>query len=182
MTTSEFATKFTGLALILVTLFRLKFKDTLVTGRKVVLAEPAGPSSAGGQMAVQHITLQQGGSPTITVGWVNCATNACELRSWAYIEQVHNRRYPDRRFPVRRYEYIDFLELMKGFMAERNMTVAMKEPAKGEPVAAPTRLTTSHEVVAVGVRRHWLWAVAALLALAVAVAAYWFYLHSWVAK
>jgi hypothetical protein len=172
--TQDFATRLTGMALILSSLFKVKFHDTLVTGRKPVLAEPSGPSSAGGQLSVQRISLEKEGRPVIIIGWTNCATSEAELRTWNYLEQVHRKRYPDQRLPVRKYEYIDFLTELKEFLEDRQLTVTLKDAKPDDVVAPSIRPTRAHAPT-----RRPPWALLGILAFVLAVAAeiYFFYLR-----
>jgi hypothetical protein len=172
--TQDFATRLTGMALILSSLFKVKFHDTLVTGRSPILSEPAGPSSAGGQLSVQRISLEQKGRPTIIIGWANCATSECELRTWAYLEQVHRRRYPNQRLPVAKYEYVDFLAELKKFMEDRHLEVTIKD-AKPDVAVAPSIRPTRHRKTKT--RMPWTLLLALGFIVALAAEIYFFYLR-----
>lgn len=140
----DFATRYTGMALVLSTLFKIKFNDTLVTGRRPTIAEPGGPSSDHGLMATQHISLEQDGRPTISIGWVNCASNECELRTYDYMARMHKRRYPEQRFPIRKHEYGDFLKVLEAFLADRGMKVRTQDAKADDEVRTPSIQPTRH--------------------------------------
>ena len=130
--TQDFATKYTGMAFVLATLFKVQFEGVTITGRTPKISEPHSPSSEGGELVLQRISLEHEGWPVIIIGSANCATNAVELRSWSYLEQAHRKRYPNKRFPLVKTDYADFFVQLADFFRDRDMevTILNAEPEK----------------------------------------------------
>jgi hypothetical protein len=121
----DFATRYTSMAFVLVAQFNAEFHDVTVTGRRPKLSVPESPSSEGGELVVQHISLVREGWPNVKIGTANCATNLCELRTWDYLADVHTKRYPGKRLPLDKRQYADFFVEAASFMRARGMQVTI---------------------------------------------------------
>jgi hypothetical protein len=144
MKTDDFATRYTGMALVLVTQFGVKFGQKEVTGRKPVISEPVGPTSGGGQMSRQHINLVRQGMPTIGIGWVDCAAETCELRPWDYLKAQHEARHPGERLRLDKQKYADLFVELAHFFRSRDYQINIAvwspagapEPSRSDPPSA----------------------------------------------
>ncbi|MCA9624655.1 MAG: hypothetical protein KC731_36780 [Myxococcales bacterium] len=141
--TEEFATKYTGKAFVLSSLFQAQFGRELVTGRTPKLLEPQSPSSDSGIMANQSLVLEKTGKPSITIGWANCATEEAELRTYDYLATVWRKRYPDQGFPVSKHEYADFYVKASHFLKTHGMKLQIAD-AKEIGSVAPAVQVTQH--------------------------------------
>lgn len=99
------------------------------------LTTPEGPSTGGGVQAVQHVRLipARQGFPSILVGSANQRMGTAELRSFAYVEDVHRERW-SRPVPLDRHDYEDFLHAMKNFFESSQLVVTIAEPGSGPRV------------------------------------------------
>jgi hypothetical protein len=78
------------------------------------LTAPQGPSTAGGVQAMQHLRLVPGqaGQPTLVVGHANQTEKTAELRTYEYVDAVHQQRF-HRPLALDRRAYDDLLGLAK---------------------------------------------------------------------
>jgi hypothetical protein len=105
------------------------------------LTEPAGPSTAGGIQALQHIRLVPGqpGHPTLVVGQANHAEERAELRTYEHLDAVHQQRFR-RPLAIDRKQYEEFLRLAKQILDALHLKTTVAEapldleaPASGFP-------------------------------------------------
>ena len=137
----DFATKYTGMALVLSNLFKVTFADVSITGRAAKISEPQSPTSDAGAKALQHISLERPGKPTIIIGWANCANNTAELRTWQYLANVHAARFRSERFPLEKHQFADFFVRLAEFLRSQGMNVEIKDADEDQPIEAPVRAT-----------------------------------------
>ncbi len=99
------------------------------------LTEPSGPSTAGGVQAMQHIRLvpSQPGQPTIVVGNANQAEQRAELRTYEYLDAVHQQRFK-QDLTLDRSQYEDFVRLAKQILEALHLKTTLS--------AAPLDLET----------------------------------------
>jgi hypothetical protein len=92
------------------------------------LTEPAGPSTAGGIQAMQHIRLVPGqpGHPTLVVGHANHAEEKAELKTYEHLDTVHKRRFR-RPLAIDRRQYEDFLGLAKQILEALHLKTTVAE-------------------------------------------------------
>jgi hypothetical protein len=129
--------------------------------RRPVLSVPQGPSTHGGLLARQHITLepQSAGTMSITVGWVDVASRQATLRTFPCLLAAHRARFGSEVFGVDGVGYERFLHQTRTFLVDQGIAIDM-EHSPPEVGAAKERSS-----------RPWLWTVlAALLAVALVVA------------
>jgi hypothetical protein len=126
----EQRTQFTMKAIGLADFFRSALGDRRVSGHKVELAAPDGPSTGGGKQALQHISLiPDAGGATITAGSANVADRIAEIRTWEHLKQLHARRFGRRAFPLDRVSYNELIKRMQAFFAEQKLTVVLVDAA-----------------------------------------------------
>jgi hypothetical protein len=95
-----------------------------------VLKTPEGVSTAGGQLARQHITLNPAvpSEASVTVGWVDVARKQSLLRNFARLEQIHKERTPGRAFPVDAKSYEAFFEQAHKFLSRTGLSPVVEAP------------------------------------------------------
>ncbi len=93
------------------------------------LTEPAGPSTAGGVQAMQHIRLvpSQPGQPTLVVGHANQPEQRAELRTYEYLESVHQQRFR-QELALDRGQYEDFVRLAKQILEALHLRTTVAAP------------------------------------------------------
>ncbi len=92
------------------------------------LTAPAGPSTAGGVQALQHIRLVPGqtGHPTLVVGYANHAEEKAELKTFEHLDAVHQQRF-GRPLAINRGQYEDFLRLAKQILEALHLKTNVSE-------------------------------------------------------
>jgi len=109
-------------------LFFVIFEHTVVSGnpgRRPRLVAPHGPSTAGGKMARQHLTLvpvDGTSGPTTVVGWLDPATRQAELRTQGALIASHARRFHEN-LVLSATDYGSFLEEAREFLLEQGFRV-----------------------------------------------------------
>ena len=123
-------TQFTMKALTLADYFNASIGSKRVSGHKVVLAAPDGPSTAGGKLALQHISLiPDAGGATITAGSANQADKTAELRTFAQLDQLHRQRFKGKPLPVDKVAYNELLKRMQQFFSEQKLAIVIVDAA-----------------------------------------------------
>ncbi len=129
-------TQFAMQALGFADVFNMKVGDQKVSGHRVELSAPDGPSTGGGKQSVQHIKLIPEGGGTVTVaGSADQMEKKAELRSWDYLQQLHSQRFKGKTLPIDRVQYAALLKRMQAFFADQGLAIVMVEAPT--PVAAP---------------------------------------------
>jgi hypothetical protein len=134
---------FAAQAMDLAAMFKALFGKHRVPGGHtlyaVELAAPEGESTAGGKLALQHISLApEGGGPTIVIGSANGAAKHAELRTHAHVAAQYGARFKGAAFPVQAAAHDELLGKLRGFFAAQQFTVVMMDVAPGAmPGAAP---------------------------------------------
>jgi len=139
------AREFTDMALrafTLADLVRIAFEAPIegAVTYKVDLATPDGPSTAGGKQALQHLKLvpvPEGSGTTIVIGTANSVENVAELRSYAYLADMHAQRFKGASLPLDEKTYRALLAKMQGFFADRKMSVTMVDLNRTAAPAPP---------------------------------------------
>ena len=92
------------------------------------LTAPAGPSTAGGIQAMQHIRLVPGQAdhPTLVVGHANHAEEKAELRTYDYIDAVHQQRFR-RPLAIDRGQYEEFVRLARQILEALHLKTTVAE-------------------------------------------------------
>lgn len=106
------------------------------------LVVPEGMSTAGGKRARQSIVLasEDPGAPSITVGWVDIGERRASLRTYRYLETMHQERYKGRGFDVEQRGYVGFFDQAKGFLESCGFGVTVEN--EGVPRSLPpSRIT-----------------------------------------
>src|ERR1035438_5530122 len=93
------------------------------------LTAPAGPSTAGGVQAMQHLRLvsSQPGTPTLVVGHANHAEGRAELRTFEHLDAVHRQRFR-RPLTIDRTQYDDFVRLAKQLLDALHLQTILTGP------------------------------------------------------
>jgi hypothetical protein len=91
-------TVFSSQAALIADLVREKFSRRFfgrTPFRVLRIDEPEGPSTAGGRLARQNISLvvQQGSAPSILCGWVDVSKKEAQLRSYESVARRHEARH-----------------------------------------------------------------------------------------
>lgn len=109
---------------------------------RIDLTEPAGPSTAGGKQALQHIRLApMDGSAAIVIGSVSQPENAAEIRTFRHLNELHARRYKGARVPVDVNAYRELTKRLHAFFVAQGFGVVMVDvtdaPASNYPPPMP---------------------------------------------
>jgi hypothetical protein len=131
-------TQFAMQALGFADVFNLKIGDQKVSGHRVELSAPDGPSTGGGKQSVQHIKLIPDGGGTVTVaGSADQMEKKAEIRSWDYLAQQYAQRFKGKTLPIERTQYAALVKRMLEFFTDQGLTVVMVEAPT--PMAAAQR-------------------------------------------
>ncbi len=138
-------TMFAQQALDLAQLFALAFADHVASGKtlyKVEMSTPEGPSTGGGVQGVQHLTLApKGGGPAIVIGATNRPGQKTELRSYALLRQIQERRGASLALEAEAYAAL--MGRLSNFFESQGMAVTTADadaPAAPAAEAAPSRV------------------------------------------
>jgi hypothetical protein len=124
-------TKVSNAAVALSDMFEVHCANLVLQGdvpRRPILSIPEGPSTEGGKLARQHITLEPDGIPAavVTVGWVDLPSHRASLRTFPCLLEAHRARFGTRPFPLDGVGYEKFLELAMTFLTEQGFTIEME--------------------------------------------------------
>jgi len=124
-------TQFAMQALGFADVFNMKVGDQRVSGHRVELSAPDGPSTGGGKQSVQHVKLvpEAPGGPVVVAGTADPVEKKAELRSWDYLQQLHAQRFKGKTVPVDRVQYAALVKRMQAFFADQGLAVVMLEAA-----------------------------------------------------
>jgi hypothetical protein len=126
----ENRTQFAMKALSLADFFNAAMGQKRVSGHKVVLAAPDGPSTGGGKQALQHISLiPDAGGATITAGSANQVEKRAELRTWEHLAALHAQRFKGKPFPVDKVAYNELLKKMQAFFTDQRLSIVVVDAA-----------------------------------------------------
>lgn len=125
--------------------------------RRPALSVPQGPSTHGGLLARQHLTLEPEvpGAASLTVGWVDVAARRAGLRTFACLLTAHRARFGTDVVPVDSGAYERFLHRTRTFFLDQGISIAMEHqppevPARAARSPIPWRWLALACVVAVG--------------------------------
>jgi hypothetical protein len=119
-------TQFAMQALGFADVFNLKIGDQKVSGHRVELSAPDGPSTGGGKQSVQHIKLIPEGGGTVTVaGSADQMEKKAEIRSWDYLQALFAQRFKGKTLPIDRTQYAALVKRMQVFFADQGLAVVM---------------------------------------------------------
>jgi hypothetical protein len=122
-------------------------------GFRVDLTAPAGPSTAGGKQALQHILLvPRDGAPAMVMGGVNQADMTAEIRTFRHLAEVHATRFRGARVPVDVNVYRELTRTMHAFFVAQQMSVVMVDvseaPRSSMPPPAPVSPSQTPWIIA----------------------------------
>ena len=124
-------TQFAMKALSLADFFNASVGQKRVSGYKVVLAAPDGPSTGGGKQALQHISLiPDAGGMTITAGSANGVEKTAELRTWDHLAALHAQRFKGKSFPLDKVSYNELMKRMQAFFVDQRLSVVVVDAAR----------------------------------------------------
>jgi hypothetical protein len=129
--------------------------------RRAVLSVPEGPSTHGGLLARQHLTLEATapGTASITVGWVDVVARRAALRTFPCLIAAHRARFGADPIGVEGIGYERFLHVTRTFFVDQGITIEMEHQPPELP--APAERPASW----------WVWgAIAAAVAVALGLA------------
>ena len=109
------------------------------------MTAPDGPSTGGGVQAIQHIRLHSPqGVPPVVMGSLDANTLKGQLRSYAYVRSMHEKR-SQLPFTLNRDQYEALLVRLQGFCVLMSYEVTIEEPP-AEPVRKSSAPMTSMTV------------------------------------
>jgi hypothetical protein len=132
-------TKVSNAAIALSDMYEVHCATLLLQGdvpRRPVLSIPEGPSTEGGKLARQHITLEPDGVPAanVTVGWVDLPTHRASLKTFPCLLEAHRARFGSKPFPLDGVGYEKLLEITMAFLQDQGFTIEMeRKPILPEP-------------------------------------------------
>ncbi len=133
-------TMFASQAFSLAELFKIAVGNKPLDGPVAYVPElsaPEGESTGGGKQAVQHVKLVAGGDAIpLVVGSANTFDKTAELRSYAFLVEVHQRRFKGSDLPVDRVAYDKFLDEVHRFFRDREFQVSRVDSPSQSPTAA----------------------------------------------
>jgi len=112
---------------------------------RVDLTAPAGPSTAGGKQALQHILLvpRDGGGTAMVVGGVNQADMTAEIRTFRHLAEIHATRFKGARVPVDVNVYRELTRTMHAFFVAQGMSVVMVDVSEAPRSSMPPPVAAS---------------------------------------
>jgi hypothetical protein len=134
-----FDPKFTmvaGKAMHFAVIFNAAFSQGLPgpVHHKIEMIAPAGPSTAGGKQALQHIRLVPAdGGPAIVIGSANGMERAVELRTFDHIAELHTRRFKGAPLPIDPEQYKQLLKRLQSFFGTQGLMVTMTALSQSRP-------------------------------------------------
>jgi hypothetical protein len=123
----EKRTQFAMQALGFADLFNFKVGDQKVSGHRVELSAPEGPSTGGGKQAVQHVKLipaDESGA-VIVAGSANQVEKTAELRTFEYLADLHAKRFKGAALPIDKAQYNLLIARVKAFFADQRLAVSL---------------------------------------------------------
>jgi hypothetical protein len=111
---------------------------------RVELMTPAGPSTAGGKQALQHIRLVPTGKAetgtAIVIGSVNLKDFSAEIRTYGMLADNYASRFKGASPPIDTEKYAALVKQMKMFLSAQSFTVTMlavSASIQPPPMSAP---------------------------------------------
>lgn len=146
-------TAIAGRAAEFAALFNAKFESGFAGQYRIDLTAPAGPSTAGGKQALQHIRLVPvDGSPAIVIGSVSQPENSAEIRTFRHLAELHARRFKGARVPVDVNAYRELNRNLHAFFASQGFAVVMVDvtdaPASNYPPPMPAQSSPMPWIIA----------------------------------
>ena len=95
-----------------------------------ILKAPEGVSTAGGELARQHITLNPAvpSEASITVGWVDVSRKQSLLRNYARLQQIHQERSSAKAFSLDAASYQAFFDQAHKFLDRTGLSPVIEGP------------------------------------------------------
>ncbi len=159
-------TEVTNAAAALRDMYALHCADLTLPGdvrRRPALSVPQGPSTHGGLLARQHLTLEptNTGPSSITVGWVDVAARQASLRTYPCLLAAHRARFGSDAFGVDGVGYERFLHVTRTFFVDQGIAIEMEHrppdvPGPEDRTATRWLLAALATIVAVGAVVVWL--------------------------
>jgi hypothetical protein len=109
-------------------LFYAIFEKTRLPGtprRQPRLMAPPGPSTGGGKMSRQNLTLvpeDDTDARSVVIGWADSSTGRAELRSWEVVSEGYQQRF-NRPLDIPKGAYNKFVDQACGFFREQGIQV-----------------------------------------------------------
>ena len=133
-------TTFSNQAVMIADLLRERFARKIYGSGfyQLHIDDPAGPSTAGGLLARQPLSLvpQIEMAPTIVFGWVDVSSRDAQLRSYEVVERRHQSRQGGG-LPISAEIYERFLDEMMNTLFEGGIRVMLVVPDEQEAPPAP---------------------------------------------
>lgn len=126
---------------------------------RIELTTPAGPSTAGGRQALQHVRLVPAVSgPAIVIGSVNTKDQRAELRTHRLVAENYAARFKGAELPIDPARYGELLGRLQQFLSLQGIQVAttavsssiMPPPMEGAVAEAPAGSATPWVILAIG--------------------------------
>ncbi len=141
-------TEFAMAAVDFAGLFNQVFEQEHVSGFRVQLTKPDGPSTGGGIQALQHITLiHPGEEQTIVIGGCNNVEKRAELRHYDLVEQQFHKRFHGD-FPIERNEFNRLQEKLADFFKNQLIQVSLAKQRTADPIP-PTSKSSKGMIVGI---------------------------------
>lgn len=138
---AEFRTTFSNEAALIADLLRTRFGKRRygTVHYRLRIDEPGGPSTAGGRLARQSLSLvaRKNAAPAIVCGWVDVAKKEAQLRSYGMVvkrQQRHHGSVP----ALSAQEYERFLQKLMHTLFEGGIRLVLHVPDEQESQQAPT--------------------------------------------
>jgi hypothetical protein len=130
-------TEFSGFANTLADTFRAAFRTAKVGEYTADMTAPEG-STHGGLHGLQHITLGPQAGLAIVVGTVHAGDQRSELRSYEFVNRVHEERFK-KPVPFDATAYKEFLDKSEGVLSGFGITVTVTDaPRDNTPSFHPS--------------------------------------------
>jgi hypothetical protein len=134
-------TTFSNQAAVLADVLRLRFESKMYgrSPKRILRVEhPDGPSTAGGLLARQAISLvpRKGNAASIVCGWMDVSRHEAVLRSYRSVALRHFSRH-NTEVDISQREYNRFLDELVDIMMSGQMRVQILVPEDTGPVPAP---------------------------------------------
>jgi hypothetical protein len=140
-------TTFSNQAVMIADLLRERFARKIYGSGfyQFQIDDPAGPSTAGGLLARQPLSLvpQIEKAPTIVFGWVDVSSRDAQLRSYEVVERRHQGRQGGT-LPISAEIYERFIDELMNTLFEGGIRVMLVVPDEQEAPPAPAPVPVRH--------------------------------------
>jgi hypothetical protein len=129
-------TLLTGLGIELADAFKIRFVDRRLNGPACYtpeMAAPEGLALAGSKQPLQEIKLVPERGPILVMGSANLINKRAELRTFAYMDQLHRQKWKGAPFGADPAEYGALIEDIRGFLVARRYEVSLQDAVAAPP-------------------------------------------------